>query len=162
MCCNSKTKANASTQTPGQTQNTAFDKEMYVNTPTMATHNSVTVVPKPRNSGLSLAVVRAVDHNKVVETQESHYQTRDARMKKSEKHRLASKQRLERRRSQLIGRKKRAPGQAKVKTQIQNLVMPVQSIELRREVKLRQKIQKIKLLQKKRMAKVKQKKGFEV
>lgn len=134
---------------------------MYVNTPTMATHNSVTVVPTPRNSSLSLAVVRAVDHNKVVGTQESHYQTRDARMKKSEKHRLASKQRLERRRSQMIGRKKRAPaGQAKVKTQIQNLVMPVQSIELRREVKLRQKIQRIKLLQKKRMAK--KKRGHEV
>ena len=65
----------------------------------------------------------------------------------------------------MIGRKKRAPaGQAKAKekTQIQNLVMPVQSIELRREVKLRQKIQRIKLLQKKRMAKKKGRSSHEV
>ena len=80
-------------------------------------HQSKTsVVPKSKAKAKRLlgrtrsVMDRAMNHNKVVQAQDSHYQTRDALLKRSEQNRKASKGRLERRRLQLAGKHKKEDG----------------------------------------------------
>ena len=103
--------------TSTQTDDAFFDNDDDDETNKKKKHQSKTsVVPKSKAKAKRLlgrtrsVMDRAMNHNKVVQAQDSHYQTRDALLKRSEQNRKASKGRLERRRLQLAGKHKKEDG----------------------------------------------------
>ena len=107
-------------------------------------NNKTSVVPKSkakakRSLGMRMGrtrsvMDRAVDHNKVVQAQDSHYQTRDALLKRSEQNRKASKGRLEQRRKrQLAAGSRNVKEQHSTNTQgAQKVIPPAPPAEQRR------------------------------